>query len=85
MPQPDTTTARRPRSVRPRRMDALATLPVFFKLSGQRVVIAGGSEAAAWKAELLSAAGATVEVYAPDPCAEIEALVADPGKTAAAA
>ncbi len=59
-------------------MDALATLPVFFKLTGQRVVIAGGSEAAAWKAELLSAAGAMVEVYAPDPCAEMEALAADP-------
>jgi uroporphyrin-III C-methyltransferase/precorrin-2 dehydrogenase/sirohydrochlorin ferrochelatase len=59
-------------------MDALATLPIFLKLAGQRVVIAGGSEAVAWKAELLSAAGATVEVYAPDPCAEIEALVADP-------
>ncbi len=44
----------------------LATLPVFFKLSGKRVVIAGGTEAAAWKAELLAAAGATVEVFADD-------------------
>ncbi|MET0567535.1 MAG: siroheme synthase CysG [Hyphomicrobiaceae bacterium] len=78
MPQPDATAARQPRSVRPRRMDALATLPVFFKLAGQRVVVAGGSEAATWKAELLSAAGATVEVYAPDPCAEMEALAVDP-------
>src|SRR5579872_625112 len=44
----------------------LATLPVFFKLSGKRVVIAGGTEAAAWKAELLAAADATVEVFADD-------------------
>jgi uroporphyrin-III C-methyltransferase/precorrin-2 dehydrogenase/sirohydrochlorin ferrochelatase len=59
-------------------MARLATLPLFFKLDGKRVVIAGGNEAAAWKAELLSAAGATVEVWAPDPCAEMEALAAEP-------
>ena len=59
---------RRSRRV-PRRMAPLATLPLFFKLDGKRVVVAGGSEAAAWKAELLSAAGATVEVWAADPCA----------------
>ena len=33
-------------------------------------------DAAAWKAELLAAAGAHVEVFAPDPCAELDALVA---------
>lgn len=49
---------------RPSRMQALATLPVFFKLAGKRVVVAGGSEAALWKAELLAAAGADVHVYA---------------------
>lgn len=49
---------------RPRRMDDLATLPVFFKLTGKRAVVAGGSDAAAWKAELLAAAGAVVHVYA---------------------
>ena len=47
-------------------MAALARLPVFFALEGKRVVVAGGSPAAAWKAELLSAAGAQVEVYATD-------------------
>ena len=41
-------------------------------------MVVGGNEAAAWKAELLSAAGATVEVRERDPCAEIEALAADP-------
>jgi len=59
-------------------MGALATLPLFFTLAGRRAVVVGGNEAAAWKAELLSAAGATIEVRAPDPCAEMEALAADP-------
>ena len=47
---------------RPQRMGDLATLPVFFDLSGKRVIMAGGSDAAAWKAELLAAAGAAVTV-----------------------
>ncbi len=47
-----------------KRMAALATLPVFYKLQGRKVLVAGGSEAAAWKAELLAAAGAEVHVYA---------------------
>ncbi len=59
-------------------MERLATLPLFFTLGGRRAVVVGGNEAAAWKAELLSAAGATVEVRDPDPCAEMEALAADP-------
>jgi uroporphyrin-III C-methyltransferase/precorrin-2 dehydrogenase/sirohydrochlorin ferrochelatase len=59
-------------------MDRLATLPLFFALGSRRAVVVGGNEAAAWKAELLSAAGATVEVRDPDPCAEMEALAADP-------
>ena len=59
-------------------MDRLATLPLFFMLDGRRAVVVGGNEAAAWKVELLSAAGATVEVWDPDPCAEMGALAADP-------
>ena len=59
-------------------MERLATLPLFFMLGGRRTVVVGGNEAAAWKAELLSAAGATVEVRDPDPCAEMDALAADP-------
>lgn len=59
-------------------MERLATLPLFFALGSRRAVVVGGNEAAAWKAELLSAAGATVEVRDPDPCAEMEALAADP-------
>src|SRR5689334_1393240 len=57
-------TTRTPSEARPPRMEALARLPVFYALSGKRAVIAGGSAAAAWKAELLAAAGAAVEVYA---------------------
>jgi uroporphyrin-III C-methyltransferase / precorrin-2 dehydrogenase / sirohydrochlorin ferrochelatase len=70
--------SRMPQPARPPRMAPLATLPLFFKLEGKRVVVAGGSEAAAWKAELLSAAGATVEVWAADPCADMETLAAEP-------
>jgi uroporphyrin-III C-methyltransferase/precorrin-2 dehydrogenase/sirohydrochlorin ferrochelatase len=69
---------RTPQPVRPHRMMPLATLPVFFKLTGAHVVLAGGNEAAAWKAELVAAAGATVTVIDPQPCAEIEALAANP-------
>jgi hypothetical protein len=42
----------------------LATLPVFFKLQDRMAVVAGGGDGAAWKAELLAAAGARVGVYA---------------------
>ncbi len=47
------------------RVEPLACLPVFFSLSGQRAIVAGGTDAAAWKAELLAAAGADVAVVAP--------------------
>jgi uroporphyrin-III C-methyltransferase/precorrin-2 dehydrogenase/sirohydrochlorin ferrochelatase len=69
---------RRPRAERPRRMQPLATLPLFFGLVDRRAVVIGGSEPAVWKAELLSAAGARVAVLATEPCEEMEALAADP-------
>jgi uroporphyrin-III C-methyltransferase / precorrin-2 dehydrogenase / sirohydrochlorin ferrochelatase len=69
---------RRPGAQRPRRMDRLASLPLFFSLAGRRAVVVGGSDAAAWKAELISAAGASVAVLDAEPCAELEALAADP-------
>jgi uroporphyrin-III C-methyltransferase / precorrin-2 dehydrogenase / sirohydrochlorin ferrochelatase len=53
------------------RIAPLARLPVFLKLDGRRAVVAGGSAAAAWKAELLAAAGAQVDVYAAEPSAEL--------------
>jgi uroporphyrin-III C-methyltransferase / precorrin-2 dehydrogenase / sirohydrochlorin ferrochelatase len=61
---------------RPPRMEALARLPVFYALAGKRTVVAGGSAAAAWKAELLSAAGATVDVYAAEPSEEMIEIAA---------
>jgi uroporphyrin-III C-methyltransferase/precorrin-2 dehydrogenase/sirohydrochlorin ferrochelatase len=59
-------------------MEPLARLPVFFALEGKRALVAGGTPAAAWKAELLSAAGAAVDVYAASPCDEMLALEAAP-------
>jgi uroporphyrin-III C-methyltransferase/precorrin-2 dehydrogenase/sirohydrochlorin ferrochelatase len=63
-------------------MGPLARLPVFLSLDGKRAVLAGGSPAAAWKAELLSASGARVEVYATDICEELQQLAADPPRVA---
>ncbi len=68
---------REPVEARPERMGALARLPVFLALEGKRCVLAGGSHAAAWKAELLSAAGARVEVYAPEVSDEMRQVAAD--------
>ncbi|WP_416797378.1 NAD(P)-dependent oxidoreductase [Ciceribacter azotifigens] len=48
------------------RIAPLAALPVFWELRGRRVIVAGGSASAAWKAELLAAAGAEVHVFAAD-------------------
>ncbi|AEQ52335.1 siroheme synthase / precorrin-2 oxidase / sirohydrochlorin ferrochelatase / uroporphyrinogen-III methyltransferase [Pelagibacterium halotolerans B2] len=55
-------------------MTPLDVLPVFFDLKGKRVLVAGGEEAAAWKAELMAAAGATVTVVAQSFCEEMVAL-----------
>lgn len=60
----------------PGNIEPLATLPVFLKLGGRRVLVAGGTPPAAWKAELLAAAGAHVVVAAAEPCAEMEGLAA---------
>ncbi|MBN9263924.1 MAG: uroporphyrinogen-III C-methyltransferase, partial [Hyphomicrobium sp.] len=68
--------SRKPSEQAPPRMAALATLPVFLSLVGKRAIVAGGSAAAAWKAELLAAAGADVHVYAKDVAPEMEALLA---------
>jgi uroporphyrin-III C-methyltransferase/precorrin-2 dehydrogenase/sirohydrochlorin ferrochelatase len=62
----------------PPRMQALARLPVFFALNGKRVFIAGGNAAAAWKVELLAAAGAHVDVYALDPSDDVLEAAATP-------
>lgn len=54
----------------------LATLPIFFNLASRRVVLAGGGDGAAWKAELLAASGANVEVYAEQAGQKVAALAA---------
>src|SRR6478752_5606558 len=73
---------RTPSEAKPARMGALARLPVFLSLDGKRAVVAGGSPAAAWKAELLSASGARVDAYATDICDELQQLAADPPRGA---
>ncbi len=73
-------TSRTPSEAAPERMSSLSRLPVFFALDGKRAVLAGGSSAVAWKAELLSAAGARVEVYAAEASDELLAVAADPPK-----
>ena len=55
---------RQPSEARSPRMDDLARLPVFFALEGKRAMVAGAGPGAPWKVELLSAAGAHVDVYA---------------------
>src|SRR4051794_41696024 len=69
---------RAPTETRLGRMEPLARLPVFFALAGRRVVLVGGSDGAAWKAELLAAAGAIVDVFAPQPSDEMRNVAAAP-------
>jgi len=76
------TEPRIPSETAPARMSALARLPVFLTLEGKRAVLAGGSAAAAWKAELLAAAGAKVEVYAIEASDELLQVAANPPRGA---
>ncbi|HMN51116.1 MAG TPA: siroheme synthase CysG [Xanthobacteraceae bacterium] len=69
--------SRKPSEAKPGRMGRLARLPVFFALEGKRALVAAEGMGAAWKIELLSAAGAAVDVYAPKPGADILALAED--------
>jgi len=66
--------ARAPHRTAPARMQPLARLPLFIDLADRRVVVAGGSEAITWKAELFSAAGGDVHVFAGTPDAELVAI-----------
>lgn len=50
-----------------RRIDALSSLPLFHKLHGAPVLLAGQGDALVWKAELLAAAGAHVIVVTDRP------------------
>jgi uroporphyrin-III C-methyltransferase/precorrin-2 dehydrogenase/sirohydrochlorin ferrochelatase len=73
---------RKPLETRPPRMAPLARLPVFIALDGKRALLAGGSQAAAWKAELLSAAGARIDVFAEAPSDELLLVANDPPRGA---
>ena len=70
--------SRAPSELRMTRLGPLARLPAFFALESRRAVVAGGTDAAAWKAELLSAAGAKVDVFAPEVSEDMAALAAAP-------
>jgi uroporphyrin-III C-methyltransferase/precorrin-2 dehydrogenase/sirohydrochlorin ferrochelatase len=58
-------------------MQTLARLPIFLDLEGKRALVVGNGAPVAWKAELLSASGADVEVFTEHPCEELRALTAD--------
>lgn len=58
--------SRQPSDQEAARIRPLTVLPVFLDLAGKRAIVAGGSAAACWKAELLLSAGAEVHVYAQD-------------------
>ncbi|MEW5420315.1 siroheme synthase CysG [Amorphus sp. 3PC139-8] len=67
---------KQPSERKPGRIAPLAKLPVFFDLAGRTAVVIGGSEGAAWKAELLAAAGAEVSVFAAQAGEDMEELTA---------
>ena len=70
--------SRLPTEIQTGRMGRLSRLPAFFALAGKRAVVAGGEQAAAWKAELLSAAGAAVDVFSSQAGEDMRALTAAP-------
>jgi uroporphyrin-III C-methyltransferase / precorrin-2 dehydrogenase / sirohydrochlorin ferrochelatase len=74
--------SRTPSDIGATRIGPLARLPAFFALENKRAVVAGGTPAATWKAELLSAAGARVEVFAAAAGEEMRALAAAPPRGA---
>ncbi len=53
----------KPSAGRPARVEPLAKLPIFWDLKGKSVLLAGNTDAVAWKAELIAACGANVQVY----------------------
>ncbi len=69
---------RKPSEIQTSSIGPLARLPAFFALEGKRTVVAGSGQAATWKAELLSAAGARVDVFAPDRSESLHTLAGAP-------
>jgi uroporphyrin-III C-methyltransferase/precorrin-2 dehydrogenase/sirohydrochlorin ferrochelatase len=66
---------RQPRPT-PARIAPLAALPLFHRLAGRKAIVAGSSDGALWKAELLAAAGADVLVLAGEGAGKFEAIPA---------
>jgi uroporphyrin-III C-methyltransferase/precorrin-2 dehydrogenase/sirohydrochlorin ferrochelatase len=66
--------SRTPAEIQATRIGPLARLPAFFALANKRVIVAGGTAAATWKAELLSAAGARVDVFTAAPSEDMVSL-----------
>jgi uroporphyrin-III C-methyltransferase/precorrin-2 dehydrogenase/sirohydrochlorin ferrochelatase len=71
-----TEAAQREPAATPARIAPLANLPLFHRLAGRKAVVAGSSDGAVWKAELLAAAGAEVLVLAGEDPAKFEAIPA---------
>jgi uroporphyrin-III C-methyltransferase/precorrin-2 dehydrogenase/sirohydrochlorin ferrochelatase len=69
--------SRKPAETETPRMEPIARLPVFFALAGKRAIVAGGNPPVAWKAELLSAAGAQVDVFTESPSPELRDVARD--------
>ena len=68
--------SRKPLEIARPQLGTLSRLPVFFGLAGKRALIAGGTVGAAWKAELLSAAGAQVDVVSAEVSEEMAGVAA---------
>ena len=75
--RPKMTAIRTPIERRSARMEKLARLPVFLALQGRRAVVAGNNAGAAWKVELLAAAGAKVDVFSAEPSEEMLAVAGE--------
>lgn len=69
---------RNPKEIRRPRMEELAQLPIFLTLDGRRAIVAGDSTDVSWKVELLSASGATVDVFTDDAKDPLPTIAADP-------
>lgn len=63
------------RARQPVRIEPLAVLPLFWKLEGQSALVLGTTDAAAWKAELLAAAGARVTIIGASPGQALKQLL----------
>lgn len=70
-----------PSDTRPARLAPLAKLPIFLDLAGRRVLLIGGGEPVLWKAELIAAAGALLDIVSPEPHDDLVRLAEARGGT----